>query len=219
MPAKVGPKRDRALTRAGCYFDGTAATRGAELFDLRRERRLCSCNHDRCVRVCECSVRRGLSFKASISLGILGSVVAALSTSLRAKRSNPFFLYAAAWIAFARGLVRFLVICPSCQLVAGRCMKLRLRARQISSQPVGWAKRSVSTIFRRTCLGTRRFAYPATAAFASPALAHVNVDIEIDIAHAGLRRLMRAAFMPAAGARACIADIVQLQASPLRQRP
>jgi hypothetical protein len=34
MPAKVGPKRDRALTRAGCYFDGTAATRGAELFDL-----------------------------------------------------------------------------------------------------------------------------------------------------------------------------------------
>ena len=50
-------------------------------------------------------------------------------------------------------------------------------------------------------------------------LTNVNVDIEIDAAHAGLRRLMRAAFMPAAGARACIADIVQLQASPLRQRP
>jgi hypothetical protein len=34
MPAKVGLKRDRALARAGCYFDGTAATHGAELFDL-----------------------------------------------------------------------------------------------------------------------------------------------------------------------------------------
>jgi len=34
MPAKVGPKRVRALARAGCYFDGSAAVRGAELFDL-----------------------------------------------------------------------------------------------------------------------------------------------------------------------------------------
>jgi hypothetical protein len=38
--------------------------------------------------------------------------------------------------------------------------------------------------------GTLRFAYPATAAFASPAFAHVNIDIDVDIAHAGLRRLM-----------------------------
>jgi hypothetical protein len=53
----------------------------------------------------------------------------------------------------------------------------------------------------------------------SPSLAYVNIDIEIDIAHAGLRRLMRAAFMPAAGAWARPADIGELQASPLRQRP
>jgi len=29
MPAKVGPKRVRALARAGCYFDSSAATCGA----------------------------------------------------------------------------------------------------------------------------------------------------------------------------------------------
>jgi len=37
MPAKVGPKRDRALAQAGCYFDSSAARCGTELFDLRRE--------------------------------------------------------------------------------------------------------------------------------------------------------------------------------------
>ena len=47
----------------------------------------------------------------------------------------------------------------------------------------------------------------------------MNVDVDIDVADAGLRRAMRAALMPAAPARAGIADIGQLQASPLRQRP
>jgi hypothetical protein len=37
MPAKIGPKRDRALARAGCYFDSSATTCGAEVFGLRRE--------------------------------------------------------------------------------------------------------------------------------------------------------------------------------------
>jgi hypothetical protein len=74
MPAKVGPKRVRALAQAGCYFDGSAAGCGVELFDLRRERWLRSCNRDCDARVCGCSVRSGFS------------------TSLRARRSNPFFL-------------------------------------------------------------------------------------------------------------------------------
>jgi hypothetical protein len=37
MPAKIGPKRVRALARAGCYFDSSAATCGAELLDWRRK--------------------------------------------------------------------------------------------------------------------------------------------------------------------------------------
>jgi hypothetical protein len=37
MPAKIGPKRDRALARTGCYFDGSATRCGAEVFGLRRE--------------------------------------------------------------------------------------------------------------------------------------------------------------------------------------
>ncbi|WP_212422370.1 hypothetical protein, partial [Bradyrhizobium sp. AUGA SZCCT0283] len=53
-------------------------------------------------------------------------------------------------IFLQKGLDRFLVICPSCQLVAGRCMKLRLRAKQISSQSVGWAKRSLPTLEKLT---------------------------------------------------------------------
>jgi hypothetical protein len=36
MPAKIGPKRDRALARAGCYFDSSAATCGVRcVLDLR----------------------------------------------------------------------------------------------------------------------------------------------------------------------------------------
>src|SRR5215218_7560413 len=39
MPAKVGPKRVRALARAGCYFDSSAATSGAGCgLDLRKRR-------------------------------------------------------------------------------------------------------------------------------------------------------------------------------------
>src|SRR5206468_11578037 len=37
-------------------------------------------------------------------------------------------------IFLREGLDRFWVICPSCQFAAGRPMKLRLRAKQISSQ-------------------------------------------------------------------------------------
>jgi hypothetical protein len=40
MPAKVGPKRVRALARAGCYFDSSAATCGAGcVLDLQERRR------------------------------------------------------------------------------------------------------------------------------------------------------------------------------------
>src|SRR5882672_1279388 len=60
---------------------------------------------------------------------------------------------------------------------------------------------------------------PVLRSVASTPLADVDVDIEIDIADAGLRRLMRAALMPTALARACVADVRQLQAAPLRQRP
>lgn len=34
MPAKIGPKRDRALARTGCYFDGGAATCGVNAFSI-----------------------------------------------------------------------------------------------------------------------------------------------------------------------------------------
>jgi hypothetical protein len=77
MPAKVGPKRVPALARAGCYFDSSAARCGAELFDLRRERRRRSCNH---ARACRHSVRCGLS---------IHSIVAPLSPpSLRIHRRH-----------------------------------------------------------------------------------------------------------------------------------
>ena len=53
---------------------------------------------------------------------------------------------------------------------------------------------------------------------ASPQLAHVNIDIEIDSADAGLLRAVGAAFMPAAFARTGLSDIGQSQAAPLRKR-
>jgi hypothetical protein len=37
MPAEIGPKRDCALARAGCYFDSSTTVCGAEVFALRRE--------------------------------------------------------------------------------------------------------------------------------------------------------------------------------------
>src|SRR6267154_4583019 len=52
---------------------------------------------------------------------------------------------------------------------------------------------------------------------ALPPLANVDIDIEIDLADAGLRRAVGAAFMPAAIAGARIADVDQSQTSPLRQ--
>jgi hypothetical protein len=38
MPAEIGPKRDRALAQAGCYFDGGAAMCGVNAFSICRER-------------------------------------------------------------------------------------------------------------------------------------------------------------------------------------
>jgi hypothetical protein len=34
MPAKIGPKRDGALARTGCYFDGGAAMCGVNAFSI-----------------------------------------------------------------------------------------------------------------------------------------------------------------------------------------
>ena len=45
----------------------------------------------------------------------------------------------------------------------------------------------------------------------------MNVDIEVDIRHALLRRLVRAACIPVSFARSGVPDIGELQASPLRQ--
>ena len=66
MPAEIGPKRDCALARAGCYFDGSLTMCGAEVFALRRER---------CVRAIAIVarafrgvVRCSLSFQSSTSL-------------------------------------------------------------------------------------------------------------------------------------------------------
>ena len=48
-------------------------------------------------------------------------------------------------------------------------------------------------------------------------LAHVNVDVEIYFADAGLLRAVRAAFMPAAGMGAGISDMSQSKTAPLRK--
>ena len=45
----------------------------------------------------------------------------------------------------------------------------------------------------------------------------MNVDVEIDLGHALLRCLVRAALMPAAVACASVPDIGEFQAPPLRQ--
>lgn len=53
----------------------------------------------------------------------------------------------------------------------------------------------------------------------STQLTNVDIDVEIDVAHACLRRAVRAAFKPAAAAHAGLVHIRQPQAAPLRQRP
>jgi len=47
-------------------------------------------------------------------------------------------------------------------------------------------------------------------------LAHVNIDVEIDIADASLRTAMRTSLVPGSVTRAGISDIGQPQAPPLR---
>ncbi len=142
MPAEIGPKRDCALARAGCYFDSSTTVCGAEVFALRRESDAADRFDHRRLRNIE-----GAAFDVTDE----GIVV----------------------------------------------------ALDLSSVIASEAKQSVLSFI---------------AAARSTPLTDVNVDVEIDIADAGLRRAMRAALMPASPARAGIADIGQLQASPLRQR-
>src|SRR3978361_1826358 len=52
-----------------------------------------------------------------------------------------------------------------------------------------------------------------------PRFANMNVDVEFDLADAGLFHPVRAAFVPAAVACAGIPDIGQSQASPFGQLP
>jgi hypothetical protein len=44
MPAEIGLKRDRALARTGCQFDGDAAMYGANAFAICGERGICFCS-------------------------------------------------------------------------------------------------------------------------------------------------------------------------------
>jgi hypothetical protein len=41
MRAEIRPKRDRALARAGCYFDGGATVCGVNAFLICEERGIC----------------------------------------------------------------------------------------------------------------------------------------------------------------------------------
>jgi hypothetical protein len=50
-----------------------------------------------------------------------------------------------------------------------------------------------------------------------PPLTHMDIDIEIDIADAGLFGAVRATFMPAAATRAGVSDIGKPQTAPVRQ--
>jgi hypothetical protein len=64
--------------------------------------------------------------------------------------------------------------------------------------------------------GGIRSAIPPTS-YALSQLAHVNVDVEVDIANASLRSAVRASLMPTPVARAGISHSGKPQASPLRQ--
>jgi len=44
MPAEIGLKRDRALARTGCQFDGDATMCGANAFAICGERGICFCS-------------------------------------------------------------------------------------------------------------------------------------------------------------------------------
>src|ERR1044072_2937747 len=54
--------------------------------------------------------------------------------------------------------------------------------------------------------------------FIRSALADMDVDVEVDLLHAGLRRLMRRSGMPAAVTRRGVADVCDFQAAPLAAR-
>jgi hypothetical protein len=58
---------------------------------------------------------------------------------------------------------------------------------------------------------------PPWPLFALSQLAHVNVDVEIDVADASLRRAVRTALMPASIARAGVSDVGEFQTPPLGQ--
>ena len=77
MPAKVGPKRDRALARAGCYFDGSAATCGA-----RDECSICEESGD-CVRASEIVMLAWGVFSALRPLHVIASEAKQSILSLR----------------------------------------------------------------------------------------------------------------------------------------
>ena len=59
-----------------------------------------------------------------------------------------------------------------------------------------------------------RFAVPL---YELSQLAHVNVDVEVDVTDAGLRGAVRAALVPWPVTRAGVSDFGKPQASPLRQ--
>jgi hypothetical protein len=44
MRAEIGPKRDRALAWAGCYFDGGATVCGVNAFAICEERGILFCS-------------------------------------------------------------------------------------------------------------------------------------------------------------------------------
>jgi hypothetical protein len=182
MPAKVGPKRDRALARAGCYFDGSAATCGAGcVLDLRER--------GGCVRGIEIIIVACARVQyAPRPLHVIASEAKQSTLSLRRRNGLLRFARNDGGYSFA--------ISQRCS--PGEISVLAQRLRTAIGGPNG---------------------LPVLRSVASTPLADVNIDIEIDIADAGLRRLMRAALMPATGARACLVDVGQLQASPLRQRP
>jgi len=66
--------------------------------------------------------------------------------------------------------------------------------------------------------GRQLIRHGTPAPITSPPLAHMNIDVEIDLGDALLRRLVRGAFMPAPVAGAGISDVGQPQTPPLRQR-